>query len=342
MASFEELTAELGWRPLRTSPPGWQNEISKSLAYFNHLIGDRALYTKPGHQVAVGYLEDMSWNARATTIDGNDVIAIFFGLLRDSYLISRAIADRGVDLPWANLDSPELKREMGHFLHQAMVTFVFLHEQGHIWSGHTDFWGAKYGSRTIDELRGDPAALLDRQTIEMNADGYAASNTVSTALHHFHTYSPRWLSAEFDSKYCAGASMVATALFAVYLSFRGWDQAWRLEGMEQRFYPASPMRMSMILNASLEALRMRGLQTERGVDLVTEVMKAGERAHAAITGEPENPSVIIQTFSTEGIIYLRKLLRHWAVLRPELDKLKRGGNLPPVEDSSEWQPLPGE
>jgi hypothetical protein len=58
MASFEELATQLGFQPLRASRPGWENQILKSLAYFDHLNSDRASYTKPGHQVAVGYLED--------------------------------------------------------------------------------------------------------------------------------------------------------------------------------------------------------------------------------------------------------------------------------------------
>ena len=43
-------------------------------------------------------------------------------------------------------------------------------------------------------------------------------------------------------------------------------------------------------------------------------------------------SDIRAALSTKGINYSRKLHRHWHDLRPQLDKLKRGGDLPLAQD----------
>ena len=305
--------------------------VKQTLEWFQTVVKDRADKTKPGHEVLVGYLENDEFNAFAATIDGHDVIALNIGVLK---------LGRGALIKNVNTDIPWLKARkfaQGEALLERATQFVFMHELGHIWNGHTSFANQYLGLRVLDELRVTASLsaeqAVDWQTLEMDADGYAAANMVENSIGQSrdHPDSFKHLDLEFDKTYGASASAVAESMFAMYLVWRMFDEAFDAANLKAADHPSAPMRQRIIVGATAAALVQRhGYSIENAYEMLLIVARVAETFHSAAAGRAFDAGAFKSAMEDTG--YLNSLLRNWADLRPRLEKLKRGGNLPPVQE----------
>jgi hypothetical protein len=321
---FNSLVSRLRLAPIETPPPELVDEMDISLRWFEESVAYLAADTKTSRTVSAGYLDDRQFNAFASTVDGRDVVAVNLGILIRSRNLCRMALASDNDVPWLHPDRS--RRSVGlPVIWSGAIRYVFLHELGHIWKGHTHLIARQYGLNSIDELHmasSSKVSKLDAQTLEMDADVFASSGIVLQALHSAKPDS--WINPEFDEINGVGAAAVASALFAIYLVWRMFDEACDLEGVRISSHPPAPIRQSMIFASALSELTGRhGFQASKASTIISAVISSAERSYAKARGQPVDIAGIAHSISREGQEYVGTLIRNLEVLRPRLELLRR-------------------
>jgi hypothetical protein len=327
--TFKSLMKQFDFLPVEAAPPDLVDVVDLSLEWFAGAVEHLAALTKPGHTVLAGFLEDDEFNACACTVDGHDVVAVNLGILRESRRVCSMALASDVDIPWLQSD-PSIRSAGLPIIWTTAVRFVFLHELGHIWKGHTSLAATEFGLRFIDELRmassGSEIGETNAQTLEMDADVFASTTIMLQVVTGAENISRNrsWIDPKFDELNGRGASAVASALFAIYLVWRMFDEACVLENIEIRSHPPAPMRQSIILAAALDTLTKRhGFEFSKAGAVLTAAMQSAERCFARTRGRPVDMASIAQTISEEGKEYMNRLISNLQVLQPRLDLVKR-------------------
>jgi hypothetical protein len=326
--TFKSVISQFGFLPVEVPPSDLIDEVDLSVRWFEGAVAHLAALTKPGHTIMAGYLVDNEFNAFAGTVDGQDVVAVNLGILSKSRMMCSLALASDIDLPWLQAD-PSLRCAGLPAIWTSAVRFVFLHELGHIWKGHTSLVAKEFGLRFIDELRmassGSGIGETDAQTLEMDADVFAITTVMLQVLSG--SKSGSWIDPRFEELNGTGAAAIASALFAIYLIWRMFDEACDLENVEMRSHPPAPMRQGMILAAALTALTERhGFEASKAAAVLTAAMISAERCYAKIRSRPIDVTAIKLSASQEGREYVERLIRNLEVLRPRLESLRRGVN----------------
>ncbi|MGX1102556.1 MULTISPECIES: hypothetical protein [Bradyrhizobium] len=322
--TFNSLVSQLRLTPAETPPPELADQIEITLRWFERVVANLAAGTETARTVSAGYLADREFNAFAGTVDGRDVVAVNLGILiRSQNLCSMALASN-VDVPWLHPDRS--RRSVGlPAIRSGAVRYVFLHELGHIWKGHTLLIAQQYGRNSIDEMNmasSSRVSKLDAQTMEMDADVFAISGIVLQQLHRAKADS--WINPEFEEINGNGAAAVASSLFAIYLVWRMFEEACDLKGVRISSHPPAPMRQNMIFAHALSELTGRhGFEFSKASAIIEAVFKSAELCYAAARGHPVDVAGFAQTISPEGHKYVGSLISNLEVLRPRLQLLLR-------------------
>ncbi|MBY2949483.1 hypothetical protein [Rhizobium leguminosarum] len=361
-ADFERLIRASGMAscdPKQFGP--WATLIETTLERFRRLSDSRsAAHATAAHQIAIGYSDDNDFNAFADTIQGEDIIAIAQNVpISLALLFKRAMLFRGI-MPWVGkfdnshvdpepitaedilfaLDNrpphppgelDELRTKLAHLMTGIALDFVFLHEMGHVWNGHTSLFRNRYGLRLTEIERGKkvPLSPIDRQTLEMDADCYAGRlmATYPTPEKDWLPVNPGW-----EKEFGEGSTFLIIRNFAIYLAMRCFNDAASLENIENSNYPPVALRQYFVMGTWFVALNKdTGRDQAELIRLALPIIGAGELAFSLLTGNPVDDSGVKLAYSAEGIEYATSLLRNWAKLHPDLDPLKRGGALAPVQ-----------
>lgn len=339
----------------------WQQLLNDALTSFKQISEMRsAVHAHEGHSIAIGYYELPEFNAFAGTHQGEDLIAISANLpISLSLLFRRAMHFPSI-LPFVGntegmVAPPPLaandilnvltslpphpvgeldpvRERLADFLTSIAFRFIFMHEMGHVWNGHTSLTEIRTGFGMLKEADTDNRGFsaLDRQVIEMDADCYAA-RTMATL------YFPEkeWLPSnpEWESEYGQDSTYTILRNFAIYLAMRCFDEVAAWEGMDESGYPPVPLRQYFVSATWFTALaKDHAIDVMKAIEMIGPISEAGEMAFADLVGKPVDVSGVAMAYSPEGMEYAKNLLRHWATLRPQLDSLKRGGTLAPVQD----------
>ncbi|MGR9164468.1 hypothetical protein [Rhizobium leguminosarum] len=360
-SNFERRLRRFGRTALHhNSLEFWQPLLKQLLDRFNYFAAERAQAQAPGHSVAIGFSEDCNYNAIAKTDDEGDLIAIsanvpvslerafnralcfrcvmpFVGSFDDNHVDPEPIDPkdlvRGVTSHVPRIvPSNEITSYMATLLTVIAMDFVFEHEMGHIWNGHTSFAKA-LGLSGYEEIESTPdgrISEIDFQTLEMDADVFAG-----TAMTGERLLPQPWLPeiADWENKFGAGSTMLSVQMFAVYFAFRILDEAATLANVKTRKHPPIYVRHFHVLASWAGALSRRtGRDAKETNEMIRSVTWGAEGAFAALTGREVDPAGITVGYSKEATDYVGRLLKNWPRLRPQLDPLKRGGNLSPVTE----------
>jgi len=328
---FERLCVEVGLTALDGEAlcESDQEDMIGTLTQFNQLATNHANTRHPGHFIDIGFFDSDEVNAFAATWEGIDAIAISWGCTT----VLRTLFDSALEkpgFPWVP-DHQRISASM--WLYECAKHFIFLHELGHIWNGHTSLLNQRGVLPFIEELSVFPdqgLGSLDRQTMEMDADGFAAANIFSLGLyvHKFPT-----VNRQIEEEYGVGATGLAMASLAIYLVFRMYDEAIDFDHAAVRVHPSAPLRQRMIAGSlAVAAAKENVFSSEQAMQLIVRGMSSAEDVYSRIRGTKRDDEAFIAALGEEGERYLRRLLRQWHILRPQLDPLKRGGVLPPVQD----------
>lgn len=338
----------------------WQPLFKDLLERFNIFAADRAKAQAPGHAVAIGFSEDYKYNAIARTDDEGDLIAISANVpVSLERAFNRALCFKEV-IPFAGtfdedhvdpdpidpkdlvcglrsnvpriVPSNQIRSNLAKLLTTVAMDFVFEHEMGHVWNGHTSYANA-LGISAYEEIEKSPDTRIsgtDYQTLEMDADVFAGTAMTVQKLR------PQpWLPmiADWENKFGAGSTILSLQMFAVYFALRIVDEAATLADVQMRKHPPIYVRHFHILGAWTGALSRRTGRDEKDThEIIASVTRGVEGAFAALTGRKFDPAGIIMAYGPEAREYANTLLKNWPRLRPQLDPLKRGGNLAPVTE----------
>jgi hypothetical protein len=354
---FASLATSLGVKPLEM--PEGDDMLTELLTFlfkrFESIVGQTVAAHRPGHIVDFGFSASMAFNAKATCRP-SDLIWLNAGTVVLLHALFERVAGHPDLLTWVGdpaTDEPNRSKlgkvslkELGSNPHLLLFSadstrrgmaivlkvkacqFLFAHELGHVWNGHTDLLlsSASILSEIEDTRRDVTLSPLDRQTLEMDADAYGTTSVMSTPA----PFLPK--QERFESKYGDGATDWFASGLAIYLTFRMFDHASSLDDVGGRTHPPAPVRAAMCLGSMIEILSLAHRSApETSTSLVGEILLEGEAIMQAIFGTKLSREEIAAPFSEEGVAYTGLLIDHWATLRPRLDQLKRGGNLAAVQ-----------
>lgn len=306
-----------------------QEEMIVCIQQFSAYAKLHASTRRPGHNIEIGFFDDDQVNAFAATWQGEDAIAISWGVvtqLREAF--SKVVFVPG-RFAWLADDK---RTSAATWLYECAKHFIFLHELGHIWNGHTSLINQKGIASFIFELRAfgsDALGNLDLQTMELDADGFAAANIFNLGVIHnaFPSVNPK-----LEDAYGPNATNLAMVAFAVYFVFRMFDEAADFDDEETYSHPSPPLRQRLIAATLAAHAERNGLMSEANAwPIIAAGVNAAEDLFALYAGKERDDQAMKEAFGPEGEKYTKKLLRHWHILRPQLDKLKRGGVLPEVQ-----------
>ncbi|MEA3533740.1 hypothetical protein [Rhizobium sp. CC-YZS058] len=308
-------------------------QLERTLQQFEAFAKSYIDLALPGHHIAIGFYDSLQVNAFATTCDGQDAIGISWGglqKLRSEFVRAIDYRDQFAWLP----SGKEL--EAVDWLFDCAKYFIFIHELGHIWHGHTSllqtgrvpaFWFE------TGPLKGRPLSKIDRQTMEMDADGFAADNLFDFGLE----YRPfPGINSQWEQTHGTGATRLLMIAMSLHFTFRIFNKPIDFDPQEQQVHPSPPLRQRMIAGSLIAAaLRRNAASEDDAMYIILRGISEAEWLYATINGISPATEAITAAWGNEGHLYQRKLLRRWRVLRPQLDALKRSGELPAIQDIPE-------
>ncbi len=324
---FERMCAARGLKPLNREALNStdQVEVSNWLEFFNWLNEQHARSRNPGLQIEIGFYDSHQFNAFATIFKLTDVIAVSWEVVKSLRDLFHDVLDLPV-LTW--IDGP-YRPAAAAWLYRCGVHFIFMHELGHVWHGHTSL-AEQHGIAFMDELTAFPDGTignLDRQTLEFDADAFAATNVLNYAVlsRPFPVVNPSW--EDFGN---GMTSLIMTA-FSLHLLFRLYDKAADFDPHARRRYPSPPLRQVILAETMTAQAEEKG-----GFLSALEIIQWGitlaEEAYAKRQRMPVDDTAIQETMGPDGKKYIAKLIKHWHIIRPQLDPLKRGGLLAPTQE----------
>jgi len=356
LAKFEKIPFD------PTSKEEWAPLLQTSVEQFAlHSGGRSKARGVPGYRVDIAISEDVKYNALATTDDKGDLVVTSANLpLALEAIFKRALCFKSVipfagsfdedhidpepvnrsdliyfldsNVPRIGFPSDETRSRLASHLTVVAMDFVFEHELGHIWNGHTSLFRS-HGLSAIEEIEKKPDSRIpkiDLQTLEMDADAFAGT-AMSGRTYSEHTWLPAF--PKWEDEFGVGSTYLMLRMFAVYLALRCMDEAATLAKVEMRKHPPIYVRHFIILASWMGAIsRSTGRDVNELYKMHPYVAGAAENTFAALTGREVDLSGLNMAFSAEAREYHKSLLKNWALLRPQLDTLKRGGNLAPVSE----------
>ncbi|MBY5399767.1 hypothetical protein HFN01_33785 [Rhizobium leguminosarum] len=329
---FDRFCAAAGVIPLDGESLGYedQEELVNCLRGFMTYAERHASSRKPGHHIEIGFFSADEVNAFAATWEGQDGIAISWGVvatLREAFMSAMRHPNSFSWIP------TEARDAAGTWLYECSKFFVFLHELGHIWNGHTSLLVHRGVAPFIEEIRafgGGELGNLDRQTMEMDADGFASAGIFSLGVGVMKFPA---VHTGIEQEFGPGATQLAMVSLSIYFVFRLFDEAADFDGEENHAHPSPPLRQ-LIIAASLAAASARAgvFEEDNAWQVILHGMTSAEDVYARHAQKPSDDAAFQAARSKEGKKYIDKLLRHWHILHPQLDQLKRGGILPPTQE----------
>jgi hypothetical protein len=299
------------------------------------------------------YIENMEVNAFALESDNHDFVGVyvgaiitiysFFGSLLAYPRVLMSIGNPLTEEGWRSdtFDPKQLyrqpkdvaRRSFAHLIATIAIDFLFAHEIGHLMHGHVKLLRTRQGTPILAEF--DLATKTSEenitlQTLEMDADSFAASQGLATALGRAgdpdHVFPPDW------RQWYATPNL---ALFGWTLAIYGFFRLFfkgsvNLDDLDSTSHPPPNIRLNMVFSTAVEFLKKESREEliPQLAPIIGEVLQTVETGQALITSRPLDLSGIQQTLDPRAGKHLARLLDHWKTLRPELLPLNRSRRLP--------------
>jgi hypothetical protein len=310
----------------------------------------KAQCQNPNRKIEIGFIAAPQLNAWAATWEDTDLIGINVG----TYLVLCDLFDRMLGHPnlFPKIGNPraetlreiaEIKTsienatkknpfapqdaERAKYAGQLMLLafdFLFQHEFGHIFNGHTDWLNqtlgfcvlAEVGASAIPGLSG-----LDLQTLEMDADSFATLDGFS-----------RLNLASYNGFFGSANDAAFALLLSHYCVWRLFAEHvdGDVDAILSEDHPPAVYRQRFNISYAIDLLLRDGIWTENAVgEQLSAVVFAAEVAFKTLTGVPIAREINAPDTYEKGGDLLGRLTENWKLLRPQLDLVKRGGVLAP-------------
>ncbi len=312
-----------------------QEELIQSLDQFQRYSALHASSRKPGHHVEIGFFESVNFDAFATTWREVDGIGISWGVM----IRLKETFDALVAMPsYFDCYNDDQKKYIATWLRECAKWFIFFHELGHIWNGHTSFLNEHGRAEFYFETSssgGEALSNIDRQTLEFDADCFAAANIFNFGF----LQNPFKLAYEkIESQAGEGSTKTAMISFSLYVLFRMFDKELDFDEHARRQYPSPPLRNFLIFSTMIAQAEKKG--THKNEEIKAQLINGmvfAEVLYSKLKNQDHKIDVLNELMGPKTDIYLNKILRNWHNLYPRLNVLKRGGVLPPPQDLGEQE-----
>ncbi len=318
------------------------------LDVYNSALG-RTLVTPSYDFIANGVL-----NAVARTVSATHYIGVNAGtmiLLNDLFLrmmsspvVLPHIGDAGKEIGAEKVYNPQ-QTDMGIYdlvkphgevllpvnpsrqLHAAMLgrtAFNFLgdHELAHIIYGHTRFCRSSYGMSALEEAQAVSPNALDLQTLEMDADCFAAERAVMDIK--IFNENPSWISDARRGFYCDWKSGVFNWMFAVYSLFRLFGfRCYSASELLSYTHPPIGTRIRMMAWRVGELVSDK-FSADEFFGMHHDAIEAVERAFNEISETSLNRNAIDFAYSDEASEHMHVIWENWRGIRPRLEPYSVG------------------
>lgn len=203
--------------------------------------------------------------------------------------------------------------------------FLFQHEFGHIFNGHTDWLNQTLGFRVLAEVGASTIpglSNLDLQTLEMDADSFASLDGFSRIINI----------PSYTGFFGSQQGAVFALLFSLYCVWRLFAK--HVDGDVDAIladdHPPAIYRQRFNVGFVIELLLKCGNWTEDAIGKqFGDVVFAAEVGFKTLTGAPIDKEMLAPETYKKSDQLLVRLTENWRLLRPQLDVLKRGGVLAP-------------
>jgi hypothetical protein len=220
--------------------------------------------------------------------------------------------------------------------------FLVMHEVGHLRNGHLDVL-KNSGIRELTEINPSNEFTRDpllRQTLEIDADAYAADKSIGFAIERIGIKADGGSPAvgAFHDAYADYERALRTLAFAVYVLFRIFGtRDYPAESIGTATHPLSWLRLRITFQVigDLVARATNGLvRPEQFYDYAFESIVEAEESIAMISARPVDLHWVKAAFDPDGsqtsvAAHLAQITEKWAEIRPVLCLFRRGGTLAP-------------
>ena len=208
---------------------------------------------------------------------------------------------------------------------KAALNFLFDHEYAHIVFGHVDYIASTKKIFSITEEESSEETPLDSQTLEMDADSFAAHHGM--LLLKILNDDPSQLSEFRRPFFCDWKKGVSNWLFSIYSLFRIFGYKNYTHDMLLKYsHPPTGLRQRLIAHT------LYGLLTERiKIDIKDDffeihhdIIEKVENAFNEISETKLNRNAIDFAYTTESSEHIGVILKNWQNVRPRLEKYAHG------------------
>lgn len=252
--------------------------------------------------------------------------------IRGPYNLSRVTASLE-DFRTHTFPNDQVRLQYCSHLFSCGFNFIFQHEFGHLFHGHVDWFKKTYGLWALSEVGASKTEKLrhiDLQTLEVDADGFAAIDVFAEILRIYRTPQGA-LRPATTNLFGKSEDAVFGVLFAIYSVFRLFADNENLddENILLRDHPPALYRQRFLLAQISEYVLEHEILSPPDFGRVTvSAMVEAEQAFSILTGKSVlHANQLTEPFARSDTM-IRQLASNWKLLRPELDLLKRGGELP--------------
>lgn len=370
MTSFAEYVEADGGEFV--PPPGSIAQEWMDVARF--LTDQRVATGRKGElpmRLEMGWVDDPEFNAWAESLPHTDVIAfnvgiipILLGIYRsilsdpDTFPVAEkpaelaevafAFAEDVTHLPtdgraWRT--TPMRNRHREHQAQRlALGSFMFIveHEFAHLYNGHVDLGNRTLGLRRLMEIGGPTAtgAALTRQTFEWDADLQGAQRLLTHALMpeiELVNNRAKWTLPErnvWGSKSDSIATM-GVVISIVHMIFSDLDEVFHPSAAD-RSHPPELVRLILTMRQIEHQLWFRaGWSPEEAEEAAwRDIGILTQRMSEIVPGRHFDPERTEAAFRVANDMH-QAYMAEFGRIRSDLDLLKRGGALAPLEPDSE-------
>lgn len=285
--------------------------------------------------VAIGIIDDASFNAFAAKVEGGYIIGINAGLVYAIHNFSRAVAADTIwnDVPLGvsqqfrfnpfeyvpDITSPisvipaplsTARKTLANNLFKSSMHFITAHEFCHISAGHLDWLNATQGMLAIHEdvsLNGSKISGIDFQAMEIFCDYIAFSGTQSNEMKRVEFLPNLPINLQQWANLAPSISNTA-ATIALFRLFRyDLDNVADIRNLD---HPSAPVRFRSLFETTLETFTRRGLRRELFEILMVAPAHATQDSISRLTGDTAETELVGVAGSEPVVGALSELLNH--------------------------------
>ncbi len=357
--AFNEVLAQMGLKRFEMPKPKLNGNVS-----LFEVVRDRCLatladmadeYASEGG-IAFGFADHREFNAFAQRTS-RDMICFYVPAIRTIWAFFHGLMGQRELFPWiddtgrfegeppqskgdlffvrppnkpANAEV-EIRRKLAVAMFDTAMDFMLRRQVAHLWNGHVELLHTKQKNAPFEEMRLAEGGLdiSSVQTLQYNADAFAIQQTFARAhrLNPFAEFSEGFLK---DHKVPLDGNYSTTwyfTWFAVYASFRLFDESCEAADLPQWTHPPAALRQACLVSSVAAVCARQGWSKLSPVEwerIASEGGLEAERLVCRLRGFNLNTNAYMSLWSSPVAEQIQNYLQVWETLGPQLAAMPKG------------------